>query len=157
MSSADRRRVGRVASALAAGETRSAILSRRLAGTLRTAAAVASLEKAPDWLCREPAERRQLGYRAALAGLGPALAASIDGRWLGGLAAVAGEDALDWASAQRDVVAALPMFDGGELDGIASGLLRAAAPADLADFAAPSGQSKPADTGVAIRLIEAAG
>ena len=140
MSAADRARLATIAGALAGdGQgARAAALGRTLAGKVRAAVSFQDVANAPEWLTLPASERQRLGHRAALAAISPALAASVDGSWLGGLAQVAGEDELDRAMALAPKAAmALPVFRADELDAVAGGLLRAAAPAALRDFAGP--------------------
>lgn len=59
----------------------------------------ARLHVVPDWLRWSRDKQAALARAVALRALAPALAASIDGSWLGRLARVAGEEALDWAIA----------------------------------------------------------
>lgn len=81
-----------------AGERRAAALLARPAAPPSTA--FAALLDAPHWL-RWPAARQvRLAQVVALRSVASALARSIDGVWLGALAEVAGEDAIDWAIAR---------------------------------------------------------
>ena len=64
----------------------------------------AALAGAPAWLRRPRPQLIALADAAALIAMGPAIAASIDGDWLGDLAAHAGEPALDRAIALADRV-----------------------------------------------------
>lgn len=52
---------------------------------------------APDWLRWKPEWQTKLANAVALGAAGSQLICSIDGKWLGALADVAGEAALDWA------------------------------------------------------------
>ena len=140
MSTADRARLATIAAALAGDgqDARAAALGRALAGKVRASVRFEDVANAPEWLTLSLPERRRLGHRAALAAIAPALAASVDGAWLGGLAQVAGEDELDRAMALAPRAAmTLPVFRADELEVVAGGLLRAAAPAALRDFAGP--------------------
>ena len=60
----------------------------------------ADLMGAPAWLRRPREAQTRLAQAMALRSIAPALAGSIDGGWLGALADVAGEDAVDWAIAK---------------------------------------------------------
>lgn len=93
MSAAARARLFRLAGALSPPGAR----LRRLAGQRWTAISFGDLAQAPDWLALPVADRARLARLGALAALAPALARSIDGRWLGRLAAEVGPDDLDWA------------------------------------------------------------
>ena len=116
-----------------------AALSRRLAGRPRPALRIADVASMPEWLRLTPTERQRLGNRAALALIAPAIAASVDGCWLGGLARIAGDDALDWANRiAPHVSASAAPFDATALPGIAAAMLRNAAPAALRDHVAPA-------------------
>ena len=140
MSAAERTRLGAMAKALLAGDApspRAAMLGRTVAGQERAAVPLQALADAPAWLALPQAERHRLGHRAALAALGPELGRSIDGKWLGGLAQVAGEAALDWAATVEGATVRLPRFEADALDAVASNLLRSAVPIALRDYAAP--------------------
>src|SRR5687768_16126832 len=79
------------------GNRRAALVMKHLNGCPDPVACFADLPNAPGWLRLPAAAQRKLALRVALLWMGDALAGSIDGAWLGGLAEVAGEDLLDWA------------------------------------------------------------
>lgn len=157
MSTAERARLGAIAADLQAGTTRAAALERILAGQPQVAVTVDDVAAAPAWLGLAIDDRRRLARRAALAALGPALANSIDGGWLRGLAAVAGSEDLDRGMAIGEhLPELLPAFRGDELDSRADALLRAAAPAALQDRVAPAAPGPRIDPAAAIDLLAAA-
>ena len=155
MSGTDRARLAAIAGALAdSGNARTAMLGRALAGRSRAAVGLDDVANAPEWLTRPVDERRRLGHREALAAIAPALEASVDGAWLGGLAKVAGEAELDRAMTVHTPMV-LPVFGGAELDIVAGALLRAAAPPALRDFAATDAGRRidPATANSALALV----
>lgn len=116
---------------------RAAALGRQLAGTLRGATRFDDIVAAPAWLGWSAADRLRLGRHAALAAMSPQLAASVDGRWLGGLAKIAGDDVLDWARTQATAGPSVAAFAAADLDEVASSALRGALPISLRDLVAP--------------------
>ena len=80
-----------------AGTRRAAMLTRPPGDP--PPAAFDLLNQAPEWLRFSPERQTRLAQLVALRSIAPALAASIDGAWLGTLAALVGEPALDWAIA----------------------------------------------------------
>jgi hypothetical protein len=100
MSAAARTRLGRIARAVVPSRARR--LAHALEGQSWPAIAYDDLVQAPDWLALPDADRRRLAQLAQLALLSPAIARSIDGRWLGSLAETAGAEAIDWAMALAD-------------------------------------------------------
>ena len=93
--------------ALLGGDRRATALLRSLEGEPAGdgLSDLGDLAAAPDWL-RAPRERQRMLARAAgLLALAPLLAASIDGAWLGALAELCGEDAIDWAIGHADAAA----------------------------------------------------
>lgn len=145
--------LGAVARDLRRGDTRAAALARVLAQRPRRALPLAALTAVPAWLRIDPDARARVARRAALAGIAPLIARSVDGAWLGGLARAAGDDALDWAAGQPGPQRLEP-FDGSRLGAIADGLIRAATPAALHDFV-ESGEPG-IEPGAAASLLEAA-
>lgn len=133
-----------------------ALLGRRPTGP---GASFADLAGAPTWLRRHREELTRLARAAALVAIGPAVAASIDGAWLGELAERAGETALDRA------IAAAPRVPGGgvasqptaALDGLGFDLMRAALPSALRRYLdwAPRG-SVPASAALGAFCIDVA-
>lgn len=150
-----RAELGVVAGGLAGegARRRSASLARRIAGSTRTAVALDDLAQAPSWMRLGDTARAAVGRRAALLAIAPALARSVDGSWLRGLASVAGEDAVDWAAAQP-APQRLDAFSGAEIEVIAAGIVRIATPPALRDFVADG--DAPIDTLDAISLVEQA-
>ena len=128
--------LGAIAAELAGDRVtrRSAMLARVLAGRPRRAVTIEALASAPEWLRLDTAARRQLGQRAALAAIAPAIAHSVDGSWLGGLARVAGDAAIDWAAKSGGSDQIMPAFSGDQLDAVGAGLIRAATPAAFRGF-----------------------
>lgn len=114
---------------------------RRAAGLLgpvpeRAAAGFADLATVPDWLRLPRNAQRHVAVRAALLAMAPALAASIDGEWLGDLSRRIDDATLDWAIERAPAVpgtghSAIPA-DAVEVTGFA--LLRSALPAALAAY-----------------------
>lgn len=102
----------------------------------RPAACFRDIAGAPDWLRLPREEQRLLAIRAALLGMAPMLAGSIDGEWMGELAKLAGEATLDWAIAQAGDVpgAGLSAIPADEVPAAGFALLRAALPAPLAPY-----------------------
>ncbi|QJU59903.1 hypothetical protein HL653_21075 [Sphingomonas sp. AP4-R1] len=116
------------------GERRAAALRRRLAGGPATALSFEDLPAVPSWARLPHAARRQIAHRAALASIAPTLAVTIDGAVLRDHAAVAGEEALDWAIAQADRLpadAGLPAVDAAGLDARGLALMRATLPENM--------------------------
>lgn len=129
------------------GQRRVAMLRRRMLDMPAAAPGFSELWTVPPWLTLPEAAQRRLGQRAMLAGMGTAIATSIDGEWLSGLAREAGDDALDWAIATADPARVLACVDGDALDGAGAALLRAtllAALQPLVDWARPTGDPAPA-------------
>lgn len=96
----------------------------------------AMLSLAPGWLRSGRDAQRGLAQAAAVFALAPALAASIDGAWLGSIARLAGEVALDRALA---VGADTPGGGAGEvpadaLEALGFDLMRAALPEELRSY-----------------------
>lgn len=83
------------------------------------AARWSDLAAVPDWLCLPADERDRLARNVALVSMAGALAASIDGAWLGALAKVTGETAIDRAIDCAGAVPAtdLPSVPAEDLDG----------------------------------------
>lgn len=131
---------------------RAASLERLLAGVPRSGARFEDLAPAPEWLGWSAERRERLGRATALAAIAPALAASVDGRWLGGLARAAGDDLLDWARALPVTDPAIPPFASTELDRVGASALRDAVPPSLRDRAAP----RAPDAGVPPHALAAA-
>lgn len=67
------------------------------AGTPAPPIDFAALLAAPVWLGWPSGEQEKLARAVALGAIGSRLARSIDGNWLGALAEVGGDEALDWA------------------------------------------------------------
>ena len=132
---------------------RVARLERVLAVAPRPALTLEDLAAVPTWLRRPVEARRALAHQAALLGIAPALARSIDGRWLGALAAAAGDATLDRVRALGESEMRLPVFAAHELDGVAAGIMRANVPARLADYAAPAVGAVQLERSVAAALI----
>lgn len=101
-------------------------------------ATFADLARAPAWLRGSREELTALARMVALIAMAPALAASIDGGWLGELAELAGEPALDRAIALAPEVPAggLPPLSAEAVDGLGFDLLRAVTPGALARYLA---------------------
>lgn len=113
------------------------------------------LGQVPGWLRLPPDDLHALARQVALTALADALARSIDGAWLGALARVAGEAAVDRALGLAET--GLPAIDRVEADALeATGLalLAACLPAGLGAriAAAPS----PLAAREAVRLLDAA-
>jgi hypothetical protein len=98
----------------------------------------ADLARAPDWLRQPREDLNQVALSAGLIAMAPVLSASIDGAWLGELAAVAGEPALDCAIAVAGRVpgGGLPPLPAGRLAALGFDLLRAALPRALRRYLA---------------------
>ena len=112
----------------------------------------ADLALAPDWLRASRDDHARLARMAAVFALAPALAASIDGAWLGRIARAAGEQALDRALAfasdtPAGGVATVPAED---IEALGLDLLRATLPPVLHSYL------DPATTGRAIASPELA-
>lgn len=120
----------------------------------------ADLARAPAWLRRSRDELTALARSAALIALGPAIAASIDGAWLGELADSAGAEALDRAIAlaPRAPEGGLPPLPADAVEGLGFELLRAAAPAPLRRYLAwaPAGSIAPSHALAHFCVAEAA-
>lgn len=86
------------------------------------------LTDAPVWLRQSRAALEALANRAALVAMGPAIAASIDGAWLGDLARRAGEPALDRAiaAAARVPGGGIPPLPGDAAEALGFDLMRGA-------------------------------
>lgn len=97
------------------------------------AASFADLARAPDWLRRSQPELLELAQGAALIAMGPAIAASIDGGWLGELVARGGDLALDRAIevAPRVPDGGLPPLSAEAVEALGFDLMRAALPLAL--------------------------
>lgn len=131
---ATRARLGVAAAALgrADGPPRTQRLKRALAGTPRPALSFEAVTAAPEFLLQSAAARLRQARQAALIGIAPQLAASIDGGWLRDLAGIAGAEALDIAIARgASAPDALPPFPGDALDDVAADILHAATPPAL--------------------------
>lgn len=115
------------------GSGRADRLRRRLAGHEDRGISLAELAALPDWITARESQVA-IARRAALLSMAPALAASIDGGWLGALAAVAGEGAVDDAIAMADRIgdAGLPPLPADELERHGFALLRATLPPHVA-------------------------
>lgn len=87
-------------------ERRVARFVASLSGNPITITDFCDLGTTPVWRRWPRAAQRRLAQRVALASIADAVAGSIDGEWLGALADVAGEDALDWAASQAERVVA---------------------------------------------------
>ncbi|MEG3175307.1 hypothetical protein U1872_03635 [Sphingomonas sp. RB3P16] len=145
MSALARRQISAIATDLAARDggpaaRRGAALLRRLDGTDEAAVAISDLALAPAWLRLPRAAQRRIGRLAALVSIAPHLAKSIDGAWLGGIATVAGEAAVDWAIGEIvDPTMVLPIVDADHLAARGASLLRASLPVALRGLVVPSG------------------
>jgi hypothetical protein len=132
----DLRQLARAAAGLAALKGgRPAARQALLAGEPWPAVGRAALHEAPVWLanCRDPAGLRRFADLAALTSMGAPFARSIDGAWLGALAAMAGAEALEAAAEAAPAVGSpLPPIDPRELAARGAALLAAALPARLA-------------------------
>lgn len=118
------------------GERRAALLLRHLGGCADPVACFTDLPSAPAWLRLPAAAQRRLALRVALLWMGDALAGSIDGAWLGGLAEIAGEDLLDWAIETVPALPAAPArrLEPDELEIYGFSLLRAQLPMALRGY-----------------------
>lgn len=98
----------------------------------------ADLSLAPVWLRRSRPQLIALANAAALIAMGPVIAASIDGDWLGDLAAHAGEPALDRAIALAGDVpeGGLPPVSADAAEGLGFDLVRAVLPSPLRRYVA---------------------
>lgn len=126
-----------------------------LLGVARTDPTVgfADLARAPGWLRRAPGDLTALASWVALIAMAPALAASIDGDWLGDLAKRAGAPALDHAISLADQIpgggtGAVP---AETIEGLGFDLMRAALPVPLRPYLAWAGS---ANAVVARRLAD---
>jgi hypothetical protein len=122
--------------------------ARALLGPIREEPlSFADLARAPAWLRRSRDDLAALARSAALIALGPAIAASIDGGWLGELANSAGEESLDRAIAlaPRAPEGGLPPLPADAVEGLGFGLMRAALPPALRRYLAwaPAGSIEP--------------
>ena len=136
---------------------RIAALQRAVTRSMRPSLTLDDLRAAPAWLRRPNDERRRLGRQAALLGIAGELNRSIDGVWLRGLAAIAGDAALDRARASGEGPIRLPHFTPAEFDAVAAGVLRGAVTKPLLDYAAPAHGARPVDGVVATALVALAG
>lgn len=134
---ASRREIAAIATDLSAraggiAERRGAVLLRSLRGEREAAVAIGDIASVPGWLRLPLAAQRRIGRLAALVSIAPHLANSIDGAWLGGIAAVAGDAAVDWAIDQQVALEmVLPPVTGDALAARGSALLQASLPAAL--------------------------
>lgn len=85
-------------------ERRGNALLMRMNGVALGQATIGDLAAVPVWLRGTREAQRRLALRVALLSIAPALASSIDGRWLGAIATLAGEDMLDWAIQLADTI-----------------------------------------------------
>lgn len=140
-----------------AGERRAAALLAR--AEMPPPAQFERLSAVPDWLRWSPERQMALANAVALRAIAPALALSIDGGWLGGLARVAGENALDWAvargaehpNAQSKTSTALVPDD---LTAVGFATLRAALPLDLRGYVhGPAAEPLPADAAIIAEAV----
>lgn len=152
MSAARRAALAETARGLIGEPSRVDRLARRLGGKARHGLALADLEAAPHWLRRSAAARADLGRRAALATMAPALAASIDGRWLRELSEVAGPEALDWAIEQAPCAPAGAPLAAAELDAVGAAVLAVSLPPRLASWLGPRAPVDPAHAAAALQL-----
>lgn len=112
-------------------------------------ASFSDLAGAPGWLLQSREAIARLAVAAALVAMAPALAASIDGRWLRDLAERAGEETLDHAMSLAGAVpgSGLPAIAAAEMEATGFDLLRAALPETLHRYitwAPPRGTTPPA-------------
>jgi len=118
----------------ARGGWRGAALARATEG--RPAPSFGDLIALPDWVRWPAPDRARLARLVALADLAPRLSRVVDGAVLGGLAALVGASALDWAMRQGEgldfvsPLAAAPASDIFDARGVA--LLAAALPSAIA-------------------------
>lgn len=105
------------------------------------------LAAVPVWLRSSRKQQRRLALRVALLSIGPILAGSIDGRWLGAIATLAGEEMVDWAiqsNAQAAVAteADVETVEPARIEGLGFAMLRSQlGPAQHGYLAwAPSGE-----------------
>ena len=115
--------------------------SRRAQGLFGTRGAdpaigFADLARAPGWLRQGKPALAQLAREIALVAMGPAIAVAIDGDWLGELAHLAGEPALDRAIAIAPRVpgGGLARTPGAAVEGLGFDLMRAALTAPLQSY-----------------------
>ncbi|MGY4397511.1 hypothetical protein ACVWZA_002705 [Sphingomonas sp. UYAg733] len=78
-------------------------LLMRVGGVALGQATIGDLATVPVWLRGTREAHRRLALRLALLSIAPVLASSIDGRWLGAIATLAGEEMLDWAIQSADM------------------------------------------------------
>jgi hypothetical protein len=118
------------------GHRRAALLLKHLNGCDDPVACFTDLPNAPAWLRLPAAAQRKLALRVALLWMGDALAGSIDGAWLGGLAEVAGEELLDWAIETIPGLPAAPArrLEASELEIYGFSLLREQLPMPLRGY-----------------------
>lgn len=120
---------------------------------------LADLKQAPAWLRRSRPELTALVGRAALIAMAPAIAASIDGGWLGDLAECGGEPALDAAIALAGEVpnGGLLPVSADAVAGLGFDLMRAALPSPLRRYLAwGSAGSVPVTEPLAVFCVRAA-
>lgn len=122
-----------LAAASHAGGRRAAALHRCMVGTETAPPQWSDLALVPDWLRLPASARRALADRVALLSMARALAASIDGAWLGALAEKVGEATLEWAIELAEAVPTtdLPPVGADQLDARGTALLADALPQSL--------------------------
>jgi hypothetical protein len=121
----------------APADRRGAALLRRLSGQAEPQLSLGDLALVPGWLRLPRLAQRRLARHAALASLSAALLRSIDGRWLGELATVGGEDAVEWAMNVDPAMAqarALPPVEADALEARGFALLRETLPTPLREL-----------------------
>ena len=123
-------------------------------------ASFADLARVPRWLRCSPSGLVDLARRAALIAIAPALAASIDGAWLGELADRAGEPALDRAIGLADELPTdgLSPLPAEHIDGLGFDLMRATLSGAIQRYLAwaPTGPLAVSETLAAFCVREAA-
>ena len=102
-----------------------------------------ALASAPDWLKWSHGDLDRLALAVALRSIAPALATSIDGNWLGSIAATADEAMLDWAIAEHDgrTSSASDMLAADALRPRGFAILKAALPPGLRGWLAVEGDA----------------
>ena len=157
----ERARLGEIGRDLAAlagdgGERRAHALLHGI--TDRPQVSFADLAAVPVWLRRPRPAIVRLACEAALVAMGPAIAASIDGAWLGALEKRTGEAALDTAIGASGAVpgGGLAVVHEDQVDALGFDLMRAALPLTLHRYLewAPTGHHAPDPALAAFCLAE---